>query len=112
MAQPPLASVCSFSKSTWFLLAAGVSPTAAGVKARLGLCPMDGGQSALGAQLGAALEVAMEIELASSDTEGESSGFPELSEVSISQDAANIYVMCVSSSEKREVKTHTPRELL
>ena len=48
-----------------------MSPTAAGMQARLGLCPRDGGQSALGAQLGAALEMTVETGLASSDTEGE-----------------------------------------
>lgn len=64
--------------------AAGVSPTAAGMKARLGLCPRDGGQSALGAQLGAALEMTVGIGLTSSDTAGERSGFPELPEVSTS----------------------------
>ncbi|XP_037601204.1 formin-like protein 5 [Cebus imitator] len=46
---------------------AGVSPTTAVMKTRLGLCPGDGGQSALGAQLGAALEMTMEVGLASSD---------------------------------------------
>lgn len=87
----PLASVSSFSKSTWFLPAAGVSPTAAGMQARLGLCPRDGRQSALGAQHGAALEMTMEMGLASS-AEGGSSGFPELPEVSISQDTVLIFV--------------------
>lgn len=62
------------------------------MKARLGLCPGDGGQSALGAQLGAALEMTVEIQLAASDTEGGSSGFSELSEVATSQDAASVYV--------------------
>lgn len=67
------------------------------MKARLGLCPRDGGHSALEAQLGAALEMTVEIELASSDTEGGSSGFPEPSEVSTSQDAESEYVcnVCV-----------------
>lgn len=60
------------------------------MKARLGLCPQDGGQSALGAQLGAAREMTVEIEVASSDTEGGSSGFPEPSEVSTAQDAASV----------------------
>lgn len=62
------------------------------MKARLGVCPGDGGLSALGAQLGAALEMTVEIQLASSDTEGGSSGFSELSEVSTSQDAASVHV--------------------
>lgn len=97
MAQPLLYSV-SFQSQLGFCRQQGVSPTTAGVKARLGLCPPDEGQSALGAQLGAALEMTVEIELASSDTtEGVSSGFPELSEVSTSQDAASVYVgnVCV-----------------
>ena len=59
------------------------------MKARLGLCPRDGGQSALGAQLGAALEMTVEIGLTSSAPEGGSSGFPVLPEVSTSQDAAS-----------------------
>lgn len=63
----PLGSVSSFSKSARFLQATGVSPTTAVMKTRLGLCPGDGGQSALGARLGAALEMTMEIGLASSD---------------------------------------------
>ncbi|KAL0622454.1 hypothetical protein AAY473_006042 [Plecturocebus cupreus] len=50
-----------------FLPATGVSPATAVMKTRLGLCPGDGGQSALGARLGAALEMTMEIGLASSD---------------------------------------------
>lgn len=61
------------------------------MKARLGLCPRDGGQSALGAQLGAALEMTVEIGLASSDTEGGSSEFPELPEVSTSQDTVGVF---------------------
>lgn len=91
---------------------AGVSPAAAGVQARLVLCLMDGGQSVLGAQLGAALEMTMEIGLASSDAEGGSSGFPELPEVSTSQDAVRyIHVICISSFEKRQIKKHTPYKL-
>lgn len=66
------------------------------MKVRLGLCPRDGGQSALGAQLGAALEMTVEIGLTSSDTEGGWSGFLELREVSTPQDAASGYVYNVS----------------
>ena len=70
----------------------GVSPTAAGMQARLSLCHRDGGQSALGAQLGAALEMTLEIGLASSDTEGEGGpGFPELPAVSTSQDTVGVF---------------------
>lgn len=71
MAQPPLplASVSSFSKASWFLQAAGVSPTTAGMRARLSLCPRDGGQGTLGAQHGAAIAMSVGIELASSSRE-------------------------------------------
>lgn len=59
------------------------------MRARLGLCPRDGGLSALGAQLGAALEMTVEIGQTSSDAEGGRSGFPELPEVSTPHDAAS-----------------------
>lgn len=69
------------------------------MQARLGLCPRDGGQSALGAQLGAALEMTVEIGLASSDSEGEGggSGLLELPAVSTSQDAVGVfaYDVCI-----------------
>ena len=95
----PLASVSSFSKSTWFLPATGVSPTAAGMQARLGLCPRDGGQSALGAQLGAALEMTVETGLASSQS-CQQCPHPRTQWVFL-------HMMYVSTSEKRGKNAHT-----
>ena len=80
------------------------------MQARLGLCPRDGGQSALGAQLGAALEMTVETGLASSDTEGEGGVQGSRSCQRCPHPRTQwvfLHMMYVSTSEKRGKNAHT-----
>ena len=109
MASPPPGFCLFLFKVDLVSAGNGVSPTAAGMQARLSLCPRDGGQSALGAQLGAALEMTVEIGLASSDTEGEGgSRVPgAASSVHIPGHSGCFCIRCMYPRLKREVKMHT-----
>lgn len=75
--------------------AAGVSPTTAGMRARLSLCPRDGGQGTLGAQHGA-IAMAVGTGLASSSRGGgRELRFSELPEVSLSRGTASLHPCAV-----------------